>query len=236
MVTPPLLALDHIHFSADGRPILHDVSLALQPGEFKIITGPSGCGKSTLLKIAASLLDPQQGEIRLQGKPLSDYSPEAYRKRVSYSFQTPVLFGDTVRDNLLFPYQIRNDPPDMDRIRRGLMQFALPLHTLDQRIEDLSGGERQRVALLRNIQYMPQVLLLDEITSALDSHNRTIVQQVINQLNQQQGIAVIWVTHNSDEIAHGDNVLTLPRLADDEEDETDDTQGGSQTKEKAQHD
>ncbi|WP_438334641.1 iron efflux ABC transporter ATP-binding subunit FetA [Edwardsiella tarda] len=217
MVTTPLLALDHIHFSANGRPILHDVSLALQPGEFKVITGPSGCGKSTLLKIAASLLDPQQGEIRLQGKPLSDYSPEAYRKQVSYSFQTPVLFGDTVRDNLLFPYQIRNDPPDMDRIRRGLMQFALPLHTLDQRIEDLSGGERQRVALLRNIQYMPQVLLLDEITSALDNHNRTIVHEVINQLNQQQGIAIIWVTHNSDEITQCDNILTLPRLADDED-------------------
>ncbi|WP_205437967.1 iron ABC transporter ATP-binding protein FetA [Edwardsiella tarda] len=217
MVTTPLLALDHIHFSANGRPILHDVSLALQPGEFKVITGPSGCGKSTLLKIAASLLDPQQGEIRLQGRPLSDYSPEAYRKQVSYSFQTPVLFGDTVRDNLLFPYQIRNDPPDMDRIRRGLMQFALPLHTLDQRIEDLSGGERQRVALLRNIQYMPQVLLLDEITSALDNHNRTIVHEVINQLNQQQGIAIIWVTHNSDEITQCDNILTLPRLADDED-------------------
>ncbi|WP_392398106.1 iron ABC transporter ATP-binding protein FetA [Edwardsiella piscicida] len=228
MTATPLLALNHIDFSANGRPILHDVSLTLQPGEFKVITGPSGCGKSTLLKIAASLLEPQRGEILLQGTPLSAYPPEAYRKQVSYSFQTPVLFGDTVRDNLLFPYQIRGDAPDMDRIRRGLMQFGLPLHTLDQRIEDLSGGERQRVALLRNIQYMPQVLLLDEITSALDQHNRTIVHEVITHLNQQQGIAIIWVTHSSDEITQCDNVITLPRLADSDDAEEDGTQSNGE--------
>lgn len=209
--TENLLELRNICFSADQQIIIDNLSLTLQPNEFKVITGPSGCGKSTLLKIIASLFPPTSGDIFLKGKNILTLKPETYRQQVSYCFQTPVLFGDTVSDNLQFPYKIRGDKVDLEKIKRGLLQFDLPLHTLDKKIDDLSGGEKQRVALLRNIQYLPEILLLDEITSALDDKNKEIVHQVIDDLITHAGIAVLWVTHNSDEISQSHNLLRMTK-------------------------
>ena len=209
--TENLLELRNICFSADQQIIIDNLSLTLQPKELKVITGPSGCGKSTLLKIIASLFPPTSGDIFLKGKNILTLKPEAYRQQVSYCFQTPILFGDTVKDNLQFPYKIRGDKVDLEKIKRGLLQFDLPLHSLDKKIDDLSGGEKQRVALLRNIQYLPEILLLDEITSALDDKNKQIVHQVIDDLIIHAGIAVLWVTHNSDEISQSHNLLRMTK-------------------------
>ncbi|MFZ2764475.1 MAG: ATP-binding cassette domain-containing protein, partial [Trichococcus flocculiformis] len=94
-----LLEMEHLSFVSDGKVILDDISYSLKEGEFLSITGPSGSGKSTLLKIIATILSRTEGEIRYQGKSLDEYEPTEYRKEVSYTFQTPVLFGKTVRDN-----------------------------------------------------------------------------------------------------------------------------------------
>lgn len=209
--TENLLELRNICFSVDQQIIIDNLSLTLQPNEFKVITGPSGCGKSTLLKIIASLFPPSSGDIFLYGKNIITIKPEEYRQKVSYCFQTPVLFGETVSDNLRFPYQIRGDKVDNEKIKKGLLQFDLPLHILDKKIDELSGGEKQRVALLRNLQYQPEILLLDEITSALDDKNKEIVHQVIDDLINSSGIAVLWVTHNSDEIRQSHNLLRMEK-------------------------
>ncbi len=97
--------------------ILDSVSFTLGEGEFKLITGPSGCGKSTLLKIISSLMDPTSGNLYFDGRAIAEMSPEAYRKQVSYCFQTPALFGNTVYDNLALPYQIRQQSPDERKCR-----------------------------------------------------------------------------------------------------------------------
>lgn len=207
--SPNLLELHNIRFCADDRTILNDFSLTLKPNEFKFITGPSGCGKSTVLKIASSLITPQHGDIFLHGKNIQQINAESYRKKVSYCFQTPVLFGQTVKDNLTFPYQIRGDNVDWEKINQGLEHFGLANSTLNKSPHDLSGGEKQRVALLRNLQYLPDVLLLDEITSALDEQNRYIVYRAIMSLINQHNIAVLWVSHNQEEIAQSDNVLYM---------------------------
>lgn len=209
--TENLLELRNICFSVDQQIIIDNLSLTLQPNEFKVITGPSGCGKSTLLKIIASLFPPSSGDIFLHGKNIITIKPEEYRQKVSYCFQTPVLFGEIVSDNLRFPYQIRGDKVDNEKIKKGLLQFDLPLHILDKKIDELSGGEKQRVALLRNLQYQPEILLLDEITSALDDKNKEIVHQVIDDLINSSGIAVLWVTHNSDEIRQSHNLLRMEK-------------------------
>ncbi|HCU15370.1 ATP-binding component of an ABC superfamily transporter [Hafnia paralvei ATCC 29927] len=209
--TENLLELRNICFSVDQQIIIDNLSLTLQPNEFKVITGPSGCGKSTLLKIIASLFPPSSGDIFLHGKNIITIKPEEYRQKVSYCFQTPVLFGEIVSDNLRFPYQIRGDKVDNEKIKKGLLQFDLPLHILDKKIDELSGGEKQRVALLRNLQYQPEILLLDEITSALDDKNKEIVHQVIDDLIKSSGIAVLWVTHNSDEIRQSHNLLRMEK-------------------------
>ncbi|MFU0921068.1 iron efflux ABC transporter ATP-binding subunit FetA [Kluyvera sichuanensis] len=205
-----ILQLEQVSFRIGEKTVLDKINLSVAPGEFKLITGPSGCGKSTLLKIIASLLSPTSGTILFEGKDINALTPEAYRQQVSYCAQTPALFGDTVYDNLIFPWQIRNQNPEPDRFLTQLAQFGLPEETLSKSINDLSGGEKQRVSLIRNLQFLPKVLLLDEITSALDEQNKKNVNEIIHQYVRDQQVAVLWVTHDKDEISHADEVVTLP--------------------------
>ncbi|MTB80706.1 iron ABC transporter ATP-binding protein FetA [Providencia stuartii] len=205
-----LLQLENIGYVIDNKTILDKVQFDLSAGEFKLITGPSGCGKSTLLKIISSLLSPTSGQITFNGNDYSTIPPEEYRQQVSYCTQTPSLFGATVYDNLFFPYQIRKLPFNKDKIYKDLGYFSLPDSILEKGINELSGGEKQRISLIRNLQFLPKILLLDEITSALDEANKVKVNELIHQLATQQNIAILWVTHDQDEIAHADDIITLP--------------------------
>jgi len=94
-------------------------------------------------------------------------------------------------------------------MRSDLERFGLPENMLKKSVNELSGGEKQRISLIRNLQFTPKVLLLDEITSALDEDNKRNVNEIIHQLVAQQGVAVLWVTHDKDEIKHADDVITL---------------------------
>lgn len=205
----PLLQLRKVGYQAGATKILNNISFMLNSGEFKLITGPSGCGKSTLLKIVASLISPDTGDILFEGEEIATLKPETYRQQVSYCAQTPVLFGDTVYDNLIFPWQIRNKTPEPKAFLADLAQFELPETILQKNITALSGGEKQRISLIRNLQFLPQVLLLDEITSALDERNKENVNDIIHRYVRDKNIAVLWVTHDKDEINHADNVITL---------------------------
>ncbi|MCV5692768.1 iron ABC transporter ATP-binding protein FetA [Escherichia coli] len=205
----PLLQLQNVGYLAGDAKILNNINFSLRAGEFKLITGPSGCGKSTLLKIVASLISPTSGTLLFEGEDVSTLKPEIYRQQVSYCAQTPTLFGDTVYDNLIFPWQIRNRQPDPAIFLDFLERFALPDSILTKNIAELSGGEKQRISLIRNLQFMPKVLLLDEITSALDESNKHNVNEMIHRYVREQNIAVLWVTHDKDEINHADKVITL---------------------------
>lgn len=204
-----ILKLDDIGYHAGGFTILQHINLSLSPGEFRLITGPSGCGKSTLLKIVASLLSPTEGKILFEGNDISTLSPERYRQQVSYCVQTPSLFGDTVYDNLIFPWQVRGKTPEPKALQADLERFGLSQETLTKSVSELSGGEKQRVSLIRNLQFLPKVLLLDEVTSALDDSNKQNVNDIIHRYAKEQNIAVLWVTHDAQEIKHADDVMTL---------------------------
>ena len=212
MTTPTdLLRLQDVSFTLNHIPLLEPVSLTLNPGEFTLLTGPSGSGKSTLLKIIASLQNPTGGNLYFKGENITQIKPEAYRQRVSYCFQTPSLFGETVYDNLALPYQIRNKKPADGQLRDWLKQVNLSEDMLTKRTQELSGGEKQRIALLRNLQFMPDILLLDEITSALDEENKININDIIAGLVEKEQIAVLWVSHDLNEIRHAKNVITLTR-------------------------
>ena len=195
-----ILEVKHLSFSVGEKEILKDISFKIQKGDFLTIKGPSGSGKSTLLKLLAAIMNPSAGEIIYKGKPLSEYEITDYRKEVSYSFQNAALFGTTVADNWMCPYEIRNEPFDRDRAIALLDKVMLSEQYLDQKITELSGGEKQRVALIRNVLFTPEVLLLDEVTSALDAENRKVISDAILRLNRENNITVLWVTHNTDEI------------------------------------
>ncbi|ALV22096.1 ABC transporter ATP-binding protein [Carnobacterium antarcticum] len=208
-MSKPIIKLTQLSFKANDNLILNDINLSIEEGEFVTITGPSGSGKSTLLKIMASMISQTAGSIDYQGKRLEEYDPIAYRKEVSYCFQTAVLFGKTVQENLSFPYEIRQETFNSEKAAAYLMKVGLNKTYLTKNINDLSGGEKQRIALVRNLLITPKVLLLDEVTSALDAENQFIVRHLIREMNQTEGITVLWVTHNADEIAESDRVIQI---------------------------
>ncbi|MFV9688272.1 iron efflux ABC transporter ATP-binding subunit FetA [Pantoea sp. KXB45] len=205
----PLLDAQAIAFSAGDRQLLQPISLQLYPGDNVLLTGPSGSGKSTLLKILASLMSPTAGQIFFNGSDITTLEAETYRQQVSYCFQTPQLFGQTVYDNLALPWQIRHQKPPRDTLVSALESVNLAAAMLDKPAEQLSGGEKQRVGLLRNLQFMPQVLLLDEVTSALDEENRQTVLSLIRRVSAENQIAVVRISHDIQDIEQAEQVLRL---------------------------
>ena len=204
-----LLRAEGVSYQVNGRSILSDIDLSFETGSNTTIVGPSGSGKSTFLKILSSLLSPTEGEIFYQKAPITTMPIETYRQKVSYCFQQPTLFGETVYDNLLFPFTVRQEAFNQEKVVALLQQVKLPAAYLEKKTAELSGGERQRVALLRNIIFVPDVLLLDEVTTGLDEESKQIVNQLLNQLNKEQGVTLIRVTHDTEEIQQAQQVIRI---------------------------
>lgn len=204
-----LITLKNVGYRVDQTPILTDINLTIDAREWVTIAGPSGSGKSTLVRIIASLLSKTSGELVFDGQPIESYDPIVYRRRVSYSFQQPTLFGNTVRDNLAFPYQIRQLSFDEERAITGLEYVGLTASDLDKAVNDLSGGQRQRVALLRNVMIYPEVLILDEVTAGLDAENKAFVWSMIQHFNQDDGLTIIAITHDQEEIDAAKQLITI---------------------------
>ena len=188
---------------------MSNISLDIYQGDSIAIVGPSGSGKSTLLKLIGSLLSPTEGKIYFNGADLIQLNPIEYRQNVSYFFQNAVLFDETVRDNLAFPATIRQAIFDEQRAIEGLEKVRLNATYLDKEIFELSGGEKQRIALVRNLMYTPRVLLLDEVTSSLDPINRDIILNYVRQLNAEDGIPIIWITHNTDDAQYFNRLIKI---------------------------
>ena len=205
----PLLDVQDVAFSVGDRQLLKPVSLQLYQGDCVLLTGPSGSGKSTFLKILASLITPTSGQIFFRNSEITTLKAEAYRQQVSYCFQTPQLFGQTVYDNLALPWQIRRQKPQRDKLVAALESVNLSPEMLNKPVEQLSGGEKQRVGLLRNLQFMPEVLLLDEVTSALDEENRLSILSLINRISAEEKVAVVRISHDVNDIQQAEQVLRL---------------------------
>lgn len=202
------IVFQDVSYRIDDKQILTDISLKIDKGEIVTIAGPSGSGKSTLVRILASLVTPTAGKIIYAGKDIEEEEPISYRRRVSYAMQQPTLFGKTVRENLEFPYQIRQQAFDENRALIALRTVGLSEDYLQREVNNLSGGEKQRVALLRNILILPETLIMDEVTAGLDGDNRTIIYQLIEKLNQQ-GVTIIIVTHDEQEIAQAKRLVEI---------------------------
>ncbi|GAB6168615.1 ATP-binding cassette domain-containing protein [Clostridium carnis] len=189
------LKVKDISLNINNSSILKGINLEINKGEFVFITGPSGSGKSSLLKLMGDLISPTNGTILYKDKEYFSYKPEELRKMISYCNQTPYLFGQTVKENLEFPYKIRKQEVDYGRIKELFKLINLKDDYLNKGVNDLSGGERQRIALIRNVIFNPEILLLDEVTSALDEENKRLIEILIREVNKL-GITVVWVTHD----------------------------------------
>ncbi|MDD4169445.1 MAG: ATP-binding cassette domain-containing protein [Desulfotomaculaceae bacterium] len=204
-----LIEFQNVSFVDGDKAILKNISVNIEKGDFISIVGPSGGGKSTFLKLCSHLISPTNGNVVFKGKNYTEYSPMELRKSIAYCFQTPYLFGDTVLENINFPFSIRNEKLDQERVIDIFSMFHMSIDYLDKNTQNLSGGEKQRIALIRSLLFMPEVLLLDEVTSALDAENAKIVENVIASLNGE-GVTVLWITHNLEQSRkYANKLLTI---------------------------
>jgi putative ABC transport system ATP-binding protein len=204
-----LLQFDNVSFLSKNELIIKNLSLKIESGDFISIVGPSGGGKSSFLKLCSHLYTPTTGKIFFKDKDIMEYNTIELRKSICYCFQTPYLFGKSILDNLVFPYKIRNKEVDMNRIKHLLNLFSMSEEYIEKDIKNLSGGEKQRIALIRSLIFTPEVLLLDEVTSALDVVNTNLVENIINNLNKDK-ITILWITHNPEQSKkYANKILTI---------------------------
>ncbi len=204
-----LLEFHNVTYIHSNKFILENISLNIEQGDFVSIAGPSESGKSTILKLCSNLISPTEGEILFKAVDLNLYAPTELRKSITYCFQTPYLFGDTVIENIRFPFLIRDVQVDDVRVNELFSLFQMPVEFLAKEVKNLSGGEKQRLSLIRSLLITPEILLLDEITSELDVENTKIVENVIKTLNDN-GITVLWVTNNPEQSRKfADKLITL---------------------------
>ncbi|HEY6563509.1 MAG TPA: ATP-binding cassette domain-containing protein [Pirellulaceae bacterium] len=180
-------------------------------GQSIVVIGPSGCGKSTLLRLLVGLLEPDQGTIEFEGRPLTRESLRLARRRMGYVIQDGGLFPHlSARDNVgLLARHLGWDGP---RLRVRMLELAeltrLPESLLARYPGQLSGGQRQRVGIMRALMLDPPVLLLDEPLGALDPIVRYELQEDLREIFRQLSKTVILVTHDMGEAAYfGDEVL-----------------------------
>jgi NitT/TauT family transport system ATP-binding protein len=183
------------------------VSLTVGDGEFVSVVGPTGCGKSTLLNVAAGLLAPSEGAVRIFGQPL-----DGINARAGYMFQSESLMPwRTALDNVMAGLQFRGIPDHEAReqaeawLRRvGLGGFG------DRYPHQMSGGMRKRASLAQTLVMDPDIILMDEPFSALDIQTRQLMENEVLQLWAEKKKAVLFITHDLDEaIAMSDRVVIL---------------------------
>lgn len=199
----------HKDFSMDEEylKVLDDINIEVSEGEFISIIGPSGCGKSTIFHILTKLVDSYEGEVEIDGMPLSDYD-----KRIGYMHQKDLLMPwRTVIDNVIIPLEIQGEKKSKAREK---VKELLPVFGLEgfENVypNELSGGMRQRAALLRTVLVDSDIMLLDEPFGALDAINRTAMQNWLLDIWSRFERSVMFITHDIEEaIFLSDRVYVL---------------------------
>ena len=195
-----LLEVKNLAVEIGGKSLLRDISFTVAAGDSVAVAGPSGCGKSTLLRTLCLLAPPSGGEVFFAGKEFRSYAPPDLRRRIGYVPQKAVLFGKTVAEDLAYPFQIVKEKPDEGRMKKLLAAVGLAAAFFSAKTDTLSGGEAQRVALVRSLLAQPQVLLLDESTSALDVAATAQVEELLQQLRREEGLTLLWVSHQEAQV------------------------------------
>lgn len=194
-----LLKIRNLSFRYGEKPVLKDLSMDVEEGEFVSLLGPSGCGKTTVLLLIAGFEQPENGIIEVRGEVLNDLP--AYQRNMGMVFQNYALFPHmSVIDNVA--YGLRQRKVSKAKAYKAAEEALelVQLHDMANRSpKQLSGGQQQRVALARAIVIKPQLLLLDESLSALDRKLRMEMQVELRKIQREVGITTLFVTHDQEE-------------------------------------
>lgn len=215
--TPPLrsaIKLENVSFGyTDDQEVLHDLSLSIPKGKMTALVGGSGAGKTTLVKLLPRFYDPSTGRVLWDGQDVRDFQVRTLRDRIAIVSQDTHVFNDTARANIAYG----NPEANEEQIRQAAQQAnALSfIEDMDQGFETslgdrgvrLSGGQRQRLSIARALLKDPEILILDEATSNLDSVSEKLVQQSLITL--MEGRTVIAIAHRLSTVEDADWVVVL---------------------------
>jgi ATP-binding cassette, subfamily B, heavy metal transporter len=210
------IVFDHVDFHYEkARPILHDVSFRVAPGDTVAIVGSSGAGKSTVSRILFRFYDVAAGSVRIDGQDIRDVSQASLRAAIGVVPQDTVLFNDTIYYNICYgrPDATREEVEQAARLAR-IHDFIMALpqgyeSTVGERGLKLSGGEKQRVAIARTILKNPSILLFDEATSALDTRTEQEIQRSLEEVSR--GRTTVVIAHRLSTIINADEIVVLDR-------------------------
>jgi ABC-type multidrug transport system fused ATPase/permease subunit len=205
---------DHVRFSYDGnRTVLHDVSFHAKPGTVTALVGSSGSGKSTIIGLISAFYLPTQGRVLVDGLDLSTVRLDSYRTRLGVVLQESFLFDGTIRENVAFSRPEAGEEEIMRACRIARVdEFAESFvgkydTVVGERGVKLSGGQRQRISIARAILAKPQILILDEATSSLDSESEALIQAGLSYL--MQGRTTFVIAHRLSTIQRADQILVV---------------------------
>ena len=198
-MTDKIIDIEHLSKSFGGKQVLTDINLYIRRGEFITLLGPSGCGKTTLLRMIAGFLEPDEGAIYMDGRPLAGIPP--HQRPLNTVFQRYALFPHLdVYDNVAFGLKLKKTPKEeIDKKVRKVLKLVAMSDYEDRDVETLSGGQQQRIAIARAIVNQPKILLLDEPLAALDLKMRKDMQIELKEMHKKLGITFIYVTHDQEE-------------------------------------
>lgn len=209
------LELKNVTFRYESEPVIDGVSFTARAGEIIAIVGPSGAGKSTLLDLVARFYDSDSGAILANGTDIRDLEPDHWFGQWALVDQQPFLFHASIRENVKYGKPDATDAEVREALRAAnLLEFVESLpNGIDNEVGDrgarISGGQRQRITIARALLKNPSILLLDEVTSALDAESEQAVREALDRL--MQGRTSLVVAHRLSTIRNATRILVLDR-------------------------
>lgn len=209
-----IIEFDHVWFRYQNDWVLKDLSFTVRKGETVAIVGPTGAGKSTIVQLLPRLFEVQQGEIRIDGKPISAYTQKSLRENISFVSQKPFLFFDTVAANIAYGRSFTREKIESAARRAHADEFISRMpqkydSMLAEAGQNLSGGQQQRLAIARALVKNAPVLILDEATSSLDAISELHIKNAIASLHGE--VTQILIAHRLSTIEHADKIIYLEK-------------------------
>ena len=208
------IVFDHVDFCyEEGKPILRDINLKVEKGRTVAIVGESGAGKSTLVDLIPRFYDVTGGSIRIDGKDLRELRMTDLRARMGYVNQEPILFNDTIFNNIAFGVENATMEQVVEAAKiANAHDFIMEkeegyLTNIGDRGMKLSGGQRQRISIARAILKNPPILILDEATASLDTESERLVQEALDRLMSSR--TTIAIAHRLSTIKNSDEIIVM---------------------------
>ncbi|HFK1543239.1 ABC transporter ATP-binding protein [Bacillus cereus] len=211
------IVLENVHFEYnEEEQVLKNIDFTIESGKVTAIVGPSGSGKTTLFSLLERFYEPTSGAIKLGKESITSYSLESWRRQIGYVSQDSPLIDGTIRDNICYGVEGEVTDEEIEKVAAMAYVDAF-IHDLPngyatevgERGVKLSGGQRQRIAIARALLRNPQILMLDEATSSLDSKSESVVQKALNNL--MKGRTTLVIAHRLSTVVDADKIVFIEK-------------------------